>query len=166
MADSGCQVTVVPAEATAADVLRHRPDGIFLSNGPGDPAATGAYAVPVLQELIGSGIPIFGICLGHQLLGLALGGRTRQDGDRPSRRQSSGQGPGDRQGRDHQPESRLHRDARQPAGRGREKPMCRCSTARSRASRSRASRSSRCSTTPKPRPGRATATICSTASST
>jgi carbamoyl-phosphate synthase small subunit len=58
--------------------MRHRPDGIFLSNGPGDPAATGEYAVPVLRELIDSGKPVFGICLGHQMLALALGGRTRK----------------------------------------------------------------------------------------
>jgi carbamoyl-phosphate synthase small subunit len=78
LAAHGCRVTVVPATASAEDVLRHRPDGIFLSNGPGDPAATGEYAVPVLRELIATGIPIFGICLGHQLLALALGGRTRK----------------------------------------------------------------------------------------
>ena len=76
LAAHGCRVTVVPATASAADVLRHRPDGIFLSNGPGDPAATGVYAVPVLRELIATGKPIFGICLGHQLMALALGGRT------------------------------------------------------------------------------------------
>ncbi|HUC69902.1 MAG TPA: glutamine-hydrolyzing carbamoyl-phosphate synthase small subunit [Stellaceae bacterium] len=76
LAANGCRVTVVPATASAEDVMRHRPDGIFLSNGPGDPAATGAYAVPVLRELIATGKPIFGICLGHQLLALALGGRT------------------------------------------------------------------------------------------
>ena len=69
-------MTVVPATASAEDVLRHRPDGVFLSNGPGDPAATGVYAVPVLRELIATGKPIFGICLGHQLMALALGGRT------------------------------------------------------------------------------------------
>ena len=71
-----CKVTVMPATSSAEDVLAHKPDGIFLSNGPGDPAATGAYAVPVIQELINSGIPIFGICLGHQMLGLALGATT------------------------------------------------------------------------------------------
>jgi carbamoyl-phosphate synthase small subunit len=76
LAALGCKVTVVPAEATAADVLRHKPDGIFLANGPGDPAATGIYAVPVIRELMQTGLPIFGICLGHQMLGLALGGRT------------------------------------------------------------------------------------------
>jgi carbamoyl-phosphate synthase small subunit len=78
LAASGCRVTVVPATATAADVLRHKPDGVFLSNGPGDPAATGQYAVPVIRELVGTGLPIFGICLGHQMLALALGGRTEK----------------------------------------------------------------------------------------
>ncbi|MGH7055120.1 MAG: glutamine-hydrolyzing carbamoyl-phosphate synthase small subunit [Stellaceae bacterium] len=76
LAGHGGRVTVVPASAAARDILRHRPDGIFLSNGPGDPAATAEYAVPVLRELLASGKPIFGICLGHQLLALALGGRT------------------------------------------------------------------------------------------
>ena len=78
LASAGCEVTVVPATASAEAILAHRPDGIFLSNGPGDPAATGAYAVPVLRTLIDTGTPIFGICLGHQLLALALGGRTRK----------------------------------------------------------------------------------------
>jgi carbamoyl-phosphate synthase small subunit len=76
LADQGARVTVVPATATAADVLAHKPDGIFLSNGPGDPAATGKYAVPTIQKLMETGKPMFGICLGHQLLGLAVGGRT------------------------------------------------------------------------------------------
>ena len=76
LADAGCDVTVVPATATTDDVLRHRPDGIFLSNGPGDPAATGQYAVPVIKDLLAKDLPIFGICLGHQMLALALGGKT------------------------------------------------------------------------------------------
>jgi carbamoyl-phosphate synthase small subunit len=76
LAALGCRVTVVPATATAEEVLRHEPDGVFLSNGPGDPAATGRYAVPEIRKLIASGVPIFGICLGHQMLAIALGGRT------------------------------------------------------------------------------------------
>ena len=78
LAATGCRVTVVPATADADTILAHEPDGIFLSNGPGDPAATGAYAVPVIQALIASGLPLFGICLGHQLLALALGAETRK----------------------------------------------------------------------------------------
>jgi carbamoyl-phosphate synthase small subunit len=73
---AGARVTVVPATATFDEVMAHAPDGVFLSNGPGDPAATGAYAVPVIQELLKVGTPIFGICLGHQLLGLAVGAKT------------------------------------------------------------------------------------------
>jgi carbamoyl-phosphate synthase small subunit len=76
LAAAGCRVTVVPATATAEDILRHQPDGVFLSNGPGDPAATGVYAVPAIQGVLAARIPLFGICLGHQLLGLALGART------------------------------------------------------------------------------------------
>jgi len=78
LATAGCDVTVVPATASADDVLQHKPDGVFLSNGPGDPAATGAYAVPVIQELMRKELPIFGICLGHQMLALALGAKTRK----------------------------------------------------------------------------------------
>ena len=74
--DCGCSVTVVPATATAEDILALRPDGVFLSNGPGDPAETGKYAVPTIKALLETQIPLFGICLGHQLLGLAVGGRT------------------------------------------------------------------------------------------
>jgi carbamoyl-phosphate synthase small subunit len=76
LADHGCRITVLPATASAEDILAHKPDGVFLSNGPGDPAATGAYAVPAIKGVIQSGTPLFGICLGHQMLGLALGGRT------------------------------------------------------------------------------------------
>jgi len=72
---SGCRVTVVPATTTAAEIREMSPDGVFLSNGPGDPAAV-TYALPVLRELAESGLPMFGICLGHQLLGLAFGGST------------------------------------------------------------------------------------------
>jgi carbamoyl-phosphate synthase small subunit len=75
LAGNGCAVTVVPAQTSAADILALKPDGIFLSNGPGDPAATGTYAVPVIRTLIEKK-PTFGICLGHQMLGLALGART------------------------------------------------------------------------------------------
>ena len=73
---AGARVTVVPATATFDEVMAHAPDGVFLSNGPGDPAATGTYAVPVIQELLRIAKPIFGICLGHQLLGLAVGAKT------------------------------------------------------------------------------------------
>ena len=76
LAEQGCTVTVLPATATADEVLARKPDGIFLSNGPGDPAATGEYAVPEIRKLVDAGVPTFGICLGHQILGLALGGRT------------------------------------------------------------------------------------------
>jgi carbamoyl-phosphate synthase small subunit len=74
--DCGCAVTVVPATASAEDILALKPDGVVLSNGPGDPAATGEYAVPTIQALLNEKVPIFGVCLGHQLLGLAVGGRT------------------------------------------------------------------------------------------
>jgi carbamoyl-phosphate synthase small subunit len=77
LASAGCDVTVLPATATADEVLAHDPEGVFLSNGPGDPAATGEYAVPMIQELLKrTELPIFGICLGHQMLALALGGKT------------------------------------------------------------------------------------------
>ena len=75
LASVGCKVTVVPAKTSAEEIFALNPDGVFLSNGPGDPAATGEYAVPVIRKLVDSGTPTFGICLGHQMLGIALGGR-------------------------------------------------------------------------------------------
>ena len=78
LADLGCQVTVVPADTSAEDILARQPDGIFLANGPGDPAATGVYVVPELKKLLATDVPIFGICLGHQMLALALGGQSEK----------------------------------------------------------------------------------------
>ena len=75
LADRGCELTVVPAKTPAAEVLRMQPDGVFLSNGPGDPEPCD-YAIAAIREIVETGLPVFGICLGHQLLGLASGGRT------------------------------------------------------------------------------------------
>ena len=76
LSETGADVTVLPATTTAEEVLAHEPEGVFLSNGPGDPAATGAYAVPMIRDLLDRDLPIFGICLGHQMLALALGAQT------------------------------------------------------------------------------------------
>lgn len=78
LASQGCRITLVPATATAEEILALQPDGVFLSNGPGDPAATGHYAVPVIKKIVAAGIPTFGICLGHQMLGIALDCRTEK----------------------------------------------------------------------------------------
>lgn len=78
LVDEGAKVTIVPATSTAEEILAYNPDGIFISNGPGDPAATGVHAVPTIKTLVETGKPIFGICLGHQLLGIALGGKTEK----------------------------------------------------------------------------------------
>jgi carbamoyl-phosphate synthase small subunit len=80
LAGSGAEIIVLPAQATAEDVMRHNPHGVLLSNGPGDPAATGEYAIPTIRGVIERGLPVFGICLGHQMLGLALGARTKKMG--------------------------------------------------------------------------------------
>ena len=76
--DFNCKVTIVSCKTSAYDILKLKPDGIFLSNGPGDPAATGKYAIPIIKKLIEMKLPIFGICLGHQLLGLTLGAKTKK----------------------------------------------------------------------------------------
>ena len=76
--DFNCKVTVVPCTLSASEILKMKPDGIFLSNGPGDPAATGKYAIKIIQKLIKENIPIFGICLGHQILALALNAKTKK----------------------------------------------------------------------------------------
>ena len=78
LASQRCAVRVIPAGCPAEVILRERPDGVVLSNGPGDPAATAASAVPAIRELLERRVPIFGICLGHQLLALAMGGRTKK----------------------------------------------------------------------------------------
>ncbi|MGE0045172.1 MAG: glutamine-hydrolyzing carbamoyl-phosphate synthase small subunit [Hyphomonadaceae bacterium] len=76
LGDVGAEAIVLPANATAEDALKHKPDGVLLSNGPGDPAATGVYAAPEIKKLVESGTPVMGVCLGHQMLGLALGAKT------------------------------------------------------------------------------------------
>ena len=78
LTDAGCDVTVVPAETKAETVLAMKPDGVFLSNGPGDPAATAGYAATQIAELIDADMPVFGICIGHQLMALAMGASTRK----------------------------------------------------------------------------------------
>lgn len=78
LAGRGAEIVVLPAQSSFEDVLRYNPDGVLLSNGPGDPAATGEYAIPTIKALVDAKLPVFGICLGHQMLGLALGAKTRK----------------------------------------------------------------------------------------
>ncbi len=163
LATAGCKVTVVPATTTAAEVMALAPDGVFLSNGPGDPAATGAYAVPVIRELIAQEIPTFGICLGHQMIGLAVGGRTNKMHSGPSR----GEPPVKdyhRKGGDHLMNHgfAVDRDSLPANAQETHRPLF--DGSKRRISRWPTSRCSRCSTTPRPAPARATATICSSAS--
>ena len=91
LASVGCRVTVVPASTSASDIMALEPDGIFLSNGPGDPAATGAYAVAQISALVESGLPVFGICLGHQMLATGTGRANTENETGPSWCQSSGE---------------------------------------------------------------------------
>ena len=119
LASAGCKVTVVPAQTQADDILERKPDGVFLSNGPGDPAATGRYAVPEIKKLVDSGLPVFGICLGHQMLALALGAKTRKMHQGHHGANHPGEGLHHRQGGDHLHEPRLHRRPRDAAGRRR-----------------------------------------------
>lgn len=97
LVEAGARVTVVPATASFEEIMTHEPDGFFLSNGPGDPAATGEYAVPVIRQMLETKKPLFGICLGHQMLALAVGGRTskmfqgHRGANHPVKRLSDGQ---------------------------------------------------------------------------
>ncbi len=164
LTEAGCDVTVVPATASAEDILALKPDGVFLSNGPGDPAATGEYAVPVIRKVLEKKIPTFGICLGHQMLSLAVGAKTMKmhqghhGANHPVKDKTTGKV---------EITSMNHGfavdPATLPAERSRD-PYRPCSTGPIAASRSPTARPSRCSTTPKPPPARRTAITCSTAS--
>ena len=115
LADRGCRLTVVPAQTPASEVLAMNPDGVFLSNGPGDPEPCD-YAIEAIKTLLDAKMPLFGICLGHQLLGLASGARTVKMPHGHHGANHPVQGSGDPQGHDHQPEPRLCGRWRQPAG--------------------------------------------------
>ena len=148
-------------QTSADDILAHKPDGVFLSNGPGDPAATGEYAVPVIKKLIDSGMPIFGICLGHQMLGLALGGKTMKmhqghhGANHPVKDLTTGKVEITSMNHGFAVDTETLPDDVQET----HVSLFDGSNCGHRARRT--SRCSRCSTTPKRHPARATATICS-----
>jgi carbamoyl-phosphate synthase small subunit len=160
LTSAGCDVTVVPATTSADDILAMKPDGVFLSNGPGDPAATGEYAVPEIKKLVASGTPVFGICLGHQMLAIALGAKTlkmhqgHHGANHPVKDHTTGKveivsmNHGFAVDRDSLPANVEETHVSLFDG---STPAC----------RSRASPSSPCNTTPKPRPARRTHTTCS-----
>lgn len=107
-------MTVDTAQTPAETILEMKPNGVFLSNGPGDPAATGVYSVPVIRAILQAGVPLFGICLGHQMLALALGARTTKTrGHRGANHPVKGSANGSRG--NHQPEPRLYGSARNAA---------------------------------------------------
>src|SRR5437764_5333324 len=138
LAGTGCRVTVVPAKTSAEDILALEPDGVFLSNGPGDPAATGEYAVPVIRSVIDAGIPTFGICLGHQMLGIAVGAKTvkmhqgHHGANHPVKDLVTGKVEITSMNHGFAVDARRCRQMRP-------RPMCCCSTARTSALRSKAS---------------------------
>ena len=114
LAAAGCDVTVVPATTSAEDTLALKPDGVFLSNGPGDPEPC-TYAIEASRKLMEKEVPIFGICLGHQILGLACGAQDLQAEVRPPRREPPGEEPGHRPRRGHLAEPRLLGGRRRPS---------------------------------------------------
>ncbi len=153
LASAGCKVTVVPATTQAEDILERKPDGVFLSNGPGDPAATGKYAVPEIKKLVAVGPAGVRHLPRPPDAGAGARRQDAQDAPGPPRRQPSGEGLHHRQGRDHLHEPRLHRRPRDAAGGRRGDARLAVRRHQLRPAGRRTSRCSRCSTTPRPRPG-------------